>query len=86
MRTMAEELCYVAVVGRVMTVSLVFCETPKSGSGYVSDSFDCSCDSFPPIELPCPALNMKALALSYCILFCHSWLMSLADLPFSEGN
>ena len=32
-----------------------FCGTPNNGSIFISDSFACSSESFPPIELPCPA-------------------------------
>ena len=37
------------------------CEIPNCGNGYVSDSFPCSWDSFPSIEVPCShsGLNFK---------------------------
>lgn len=60
-----------------------FCETPVSGSGYTSDSFAFSWHSLAPIGLPCPAV-IWGFCLSYCILFCPAWLLSLGSLVFSE--
>lgn len=37
------------------------CETQSSGSMWISNSFACSWDSFPPIGLPCPALIGRLL-------------------------
>lgn len=39
----------------VMVIRLLFCGTPCSGNVFVSNSFDCSWDSFSPIVLLCPA-------------------------------
>lgn len=33
-----------------------------------------------------PSLDMRAFALSYCILICHAWLLSVVGLFFCEGN
>jgi hypothetical protein len=48
----------------------------------VSDSFACSWNSFPPVGLVALSrLDMKAFALSYCILFCHVWLVVVSWRP-----
>ena len=42
-------------------------------------------ETFPPTELGAlPSLYMRAFALSYCILICSLWLLSLQGMLFSE--
>lgn len=55
--------------------------TLNSGSRYVSESFACSWDYWVALS----SLDMRAFALSYCIL-CSVWLSSLAVLLHSEGK
>lgn len=38
------------------------------------------------LGLPSPALMMEVFALSYLIMFCHAWLLSLGGLLLLKGN
>lgn len=63
-------------------IARCFCGTPSSGRD-VSDSFSCSWKSF-SYWVPSSSLYRKTFALSYCILFCYVWLVSLGGLLLSE--
>jgi hypothetical protein len=42
-----------------------FCGTPNSGSGFISDSFACSLDSFASAGFPCSALICGLVVISW---------------------
>lgn len=63
----------------VMIISLVFCGTPKSWSGNISDSVACSWDSS-SCWVALSSLDMKVADA----LFCHLCLSCPRDLFLSE--
>lgn len=66
----------------VIAVSVWFCGTPKLIRSCVSDSIFLGLLSSSLGALP--SLNMRALPMSYCVLFCSTCLLSLGGLPPSE--
>lgn len=71
------------------------CETPKSGSRCISDSFTCPWDTFPPVGLPCPAsiwgvslcLTVSSFYLpGFCFLEACSFLNRKQRGRRSEGK
>lgn len=59
------------------------CGNPNGGSKCVSDSWQLlGLLSFYCVTLF--SLDMRAFPLSYCILFCHVWLLPFGGLLFSE--
>lgn len=67
----------------VMAVSLVYLW--HSGNACSSDSSCLLLGLFSSCWIALSCLNMKAFAMSYCILFCSVWL-SLGGLLFLMGN
>jgi hypothetical protein len=67
-------------------LSLWFCGFLSTGSLCVSHMFAWSWDSFPIIGLPLSTLNVKAFALSYCILCWCVYLLFLWGLLLSKGE
>ena len=61
-----------------------FYEIPECVNKWFLDPCAYSWGSVPSVGLPCPATRWSVLLLSYYILFCHVWLLSLRSLFFSN--
>lgn len=69
-----------------MVAKLVFYGTHNSGSRRVPDPLCVYLRLFISYWVVSHSVNMRAYALSFCILFCLVWLLSLGCLLFSEGK
>lgn len=62
------------------------CVIPNSGTGCISDSFACSWDFFPPVQLPVQILYTSFGSLDYSLTG-QVWLLSFQNLCFfNEGQ
>ena len=61
--------CTRSSASKLWLLAWCLCVMPKSGSGYIFNSFACSCDSLPPLGLPFPAFMWRLSTLSVVSCF-----------------